>query len=39
VEDHLITTASGRLVWRRGHWARVPLPLDRSDAAIRDLFD
>ncbi|WP_339988025.1 hypothetical protein [Gymnodinialimonas ulvae] len=38
-EDHLITTPTGRLVWRRGHWAWVPAPLDRSNAAIRDLFD
>jgi hypothetical protein len=39
VEDHLITTAAGQLIWRRGHWARIPVRLSRDRAAIRDLFD
>ncbi len=39
VEDHLITTRSGRLLWRRGHWARIPDRVSRDAAAIRDLFD
>ncbi|WP_257894470.1 hypothetical protein [Gymnodinialimonas phycosphaerae] len=39
VEDHLITLPSGRLLWRRGHWARIPEPLEREAAALRDLFD
>jgi hypothetical protein len=39
VEDHLITTSKGRLVWRRGHWARIPARDVRDAAAMGDLFD